>query len=163
GNSPAAVQLLKAGYVVFVPDYQGLGAPSDGVTWYHPYLDSTTAGYVIIDGVRAAKQLVPAPTSDTWAALGSFEGGQAVWAANELVENYGPGWTRVATASLSPLADFEGLADLAMAGTLTPQQKLVYVAYLAALESEHQYDVDLDDYRRGLAQQSWDVLLTCQA
>jgi S-formylglutathione hydrolase FrmB len=164
GNSATVEALLKAGYVVFVPDYQGLGTPSDDKTDYnyHPYLDSTTAGYAIIDGVRAAKQLVPAATSTSWAALGSVEGGQAAWAANELVDNYGSGLDLVATASLSPLADFEGLADAAMAGTLTPEQKVVYVAYLAAVKSEHEYDVDLDDYRRGAAQQNWDALLSCQ-
>jgi len=77
GSSADVAALLKAGYVVFVPDYRGLGKPSDGKTVYHPYLDSTTAGYVIIDGVRAAKTLASAPTSTSWAVLGSFEGGQA--------------------------------------------------------------------------------------
>ena len=161
GNAATVVALLNAGYVVFVPDYQGLGTPSDGKSIYHPYLDSTTAGYVIIDGVRAAKALAPVPTSNSWAALGSAEGGQAVWAANELVDNYGSGLDLIATASLAPVADFEGLADAAMAGTLTPEQKLTYVAYLAAVKSEHQYDVNLDDYRRGMAQQNWDALLSC--
>jgi S-formylglutathione hydrolase FrmB len=162
GNAETVAGLLKAGNVVFVPDYQGLGKPSDGKTIYHPYLDSTTAGYVVIDGVRAAKTLAHVPTSNSWAALGSFEGGQAVWAANELVDNYGSGLNLVATASLSPLADFEGLADAAMAGTLTPEQKLVYVAFLASVKSEHTYDVNLDDYRRGVAQQNWDALLSCR-
>lgn len=162
GSSAAAVALLKAGYVVFVPDYQGLGRPSDGKASYHPYLDSTTAGYVVIDGVRAAKALVRSATSKSWAALGSLEGGQAVWAANELVENYGGGLHLVATASLSPIADFAELAEAAMAGTLTAEQKLMYVAYLAAVKSEHPYDVDLDDYRRGVAQQNWDALLSCR-
>ena len=161
GNAATVVALLNAGYVVFVPDYQGLGTPSDGKSIYHPYLDSTTAGYVIIDGVRAAKALAPVPTSNSWAALGSAEGGQAVWAANELVDNYGSGLDLIATASLAPVADFEGLADAAMAGTLTPEQKLTYVAYLAAVKSEHQYDVNLDDYRRGMAEQNWDALLSC--
>ncbi len=160
GSAKVTETLLEAGYVVFVPDYQGLGT-GEGTT-YHPYADSTTAGYVIIDGIRAAKELVPVATSTTWAALGSFEGGQAAWAANELVENYGSGLDLVATASLSPMADFEGLADAAMAGTLSPEQKLVYVAYLAAMKNEHQYDVDLDDYRRGAAQANWDTLLSCQ-
>jgi S-formylglutathione hydrolase FrmB len=161
GSSAAAAALLNAGYVVFVPDYQGLGHP-DGKNIYHPYLDSTTAGYVVIDGVRAAKTLVPAATSDSWAALGSLEGGQASWAANELVDNYGSGLHLVASASLSPIADFEGLADAAMAGTLTPEQKLIYIAYLAAVQSEHKFDVDLDDYRRGAAQQNWGALLSCR-
>ncbi|WP_445170365.1 alpha/beta hydrolase-fold protein [Mycolicibacterium sp. Dal123E01] len=162
GNAAVAAALLNAGYVVFVPDYQGLGTPSDGKTSYHPYLDSTTAGYVTLDGVRATKQLVSVPTTASWAALGSFEGGQAVWAASELVDNYGSGLDLVATASLSPLADFEGLVDAAIAGALTPEQKLVYIAYLAAVKSEHEYDVDLDDYRRGVAQQNWDALLSCR-
>lgn len=168
GSAAAATELLKAGYVVFVPDYQGLGTPTGGKTdkpertWYHPYLDSTTAGYVIIDGIRAAKTLVPAATSDSWAALGSLEGGQAAWAANELVDNYGSGLDLIATASLSPIADFAGLPDAAMAGTLTTDQKLVYVAYLEAVKSENEYDVDLDDYRRGAARQNWDELLSCE-
>lgn len=161
GNATVVRTLLEAGNVVFVPDYQGLGALPEGSAEYHPYADSTTAGYVIIDGVRAARELVTVPTSTSWAALGSFEGGQAVWAANELVDNYGSGMDLVATASLSPLADFQGLADAAMMGTLSPDQKLVYIAYLAALHAEHRYDVDLDDYRRGAAQADWDALLSC--
>lgn len=162
GNATVVKTLLAAGHIVFVPDYQGLGAPPEGSTEYHPYADSTTAGYVIIDGVRAARELVSVPTATYWAALGSFEGGQAVWAANELVDNYGSGLDLVATASLSPLADFEGFADAAMSGTLSPEQKLVYIAYLAALHAEHEYDVDLDDYRRGAAQANWDALLACR-
>ena len=163
GNSATVEELLKAGYVVFVPDYQGLGTPSGGKPRYHPYLDSTTAGYVIIDGVRAAKALVPAATSTSWAALGSFQGGQAAWAANELVDNYGSGLHLIATASLSPTADFDGLADAAMAGTLNPDQKLIYVAFLAALKSQNEIEFDLDDYRRGVAQQNWDALLSCDS
>ena len=161
GNSATVQALLKAGFVVFVPDYQGLGHPADGKNIYHPYLDSTTAGYVIIDGVRAARTMVPA-ASTSWAALGSFEGGQAAWATNELVENYGSGMDLIATASTSPVADFEGLADAAVAGSLTPDQKLIYVAFLAAVKSEYPYDVELDDYRRGTAEQNWDALLSCQ-
>jgi len=95
--------------------------------------------------------------------LGSFEGGQAAWATNELVDNYGSGLNLIATASLSPIADFEGLADAAMAGTLTPDQKLVYVAFLAALKNENPYELELDDYRRGTAEQNWDALLSCQS
>ncbi|WP_067844515.1 lipase family protein [Mycolicibacterium wolinskyi] len=160
GNSGTVQELLKAGFVVFVPDYQGLGKPSDGKDIYHPYLDSTTAGYVIIDGVRAALTMVP-EASTSWAALGNYQGGQAAWAANELVANYGSGLELVATASLSPIADFEGLADAAMAGTLTPEQKLIYVAFLAAVKNAYPYDFELDDYRRGNAEQHWDALMSC--
>lgn len=162
GNVAVVTALLDAGNVVVVPDYQGLGVLPAGRTEYHPYADSTTAGYAVIDGVRAARELVSVPTSTSWAAVGSFEGGQAVWAANELVDNHGAGLDLVATASLSPLADFRGLVDAAAAGTLSPEQKLVYIGYLAALYAEHEYDLDLDDYRRGAAQENWSALLSCR-
>ena len=75
-NASSTVEaLLKAGSVVTVPDYQGLGNPSDGTHIYHPYLDSTTAGYNMIDSVRAAHTLLP-QTSTSWAALGVLQGGQ---------------------------------------------------------------------------------------
>jgi hypothetical protein len=96
--------------------------------------------------------MVPA-ASTSWAALGSFEGRQAAWATNELIANYGSGLELIAKASLSPISEFEGLADAAMAGTLTADQKLVYIAFLAALKSEFPHDVELDDYRRGSAEQ----------
>ena len=88
-RSPAVIDmLLKAGYVVAVPDYQGLGEPSDGERLYHPALDSTTAGYNLMDAVRAAKKQVD-DTSPIWAAVGEVQGGQAAWAVNELADNTG--------------------------------------------------------------------------
>lgn len=161
GEADTVVALLNAGYVVTVPDYQGLGKPTEPDDYdFHPYLDSTTAGYNMIDAVRAARSIVP-NTSTSWAALGAREGGQAAWAANELVDNYGDGLTLVAVAALAPMANIKGLADAAMAGTLTTDQKLAYVAYLAALKDQYYYDFELDDYRRGAAEQNWDTLLGC--
>lgn len=161
GESATVVALLNAGYVVTAPDYQGLGKPAKPDEYdFRPYLDSTTAGFNMIDAVRAARKSVPG-TSDSWAALGAQEGGQAAWAANELADNYGDGLKLVATAALAPMADFEGLVDSALAGTLNTDQKLVYVAYLAALKNEYPDDFVLDDYRRGSAEQNWDALLSC--
>ncbi|OBJ96806.1 hypothetical protein A5746_08440 [Mycolicibacterium conceptionense] len=161
GEASTVVALLNAGYVVTVPDYQGLGQPAKPDDYdFHPYLDSTTAGYNMIDAVRAARTMV-ARTSTSWAALGAREGGQAAWAANELIDNYGYDLNLIATASLAPMANLDGLADAAMAGTLNTDQKLAYVAYLAALKDQYYYDFELDDYRRGAAQENWDVLLSC--
>ncbi|OCB54100.1 hypothetical protein A5722_21035 [Mycobacterium vulneris] len=161
GEAGSVVALLKAGYVVTVPDYQGLGQPSEPDEYdFHPYLDSTTAGYNMIDAVRAARTIVP-DTSTSWAALGAREGGQAAWAANELIDNYGYDLNLVATASLAPTADIDNLADAAMAGTLNTDQKLAYIAYLSALKDQYYYDFELDDYRRGAAQENWDALLSC--
>ncbi|MGV0745434.1 lipase family protein [Mycolicibacterium sp. XJ870] len=162
GESATVVALLNAGYVVTVPDYQGLGKPAKPDEYdFHPYLDSTTAGYNMIDAVRATRAMVP-NTSTSWAALGAQEGGQAAWAANELVENYGSGLDLVVTASLAPMAEIEGLVDAAMAGSLNPDQKVVYTRYLEALKNQYYYDLELDDYRRGAAQDNWDALLSCQ-
>jgi alpha-beta hydrolase superfamily lysophospholipase len=160
GASATVEGLVRAGYVVAVPDYQGLGNAGTDTT-YHPYLDSTTAGYNMIDAVRATRKLVPDASAD-WVALGTSQGGQAAWAANELAGNKGWGLRFLGSASVSPTADLNGLADAAAAGELTQQQQLALQAFLAALKNEYGNDVNLDDYRRGIVQQKWDVLSSCQ-
>lgn len=155
GASEAVVTLVNAGFLVTMPDYQGLGL--DGT--YHPYLDSTTVGYNMIDSVRAARKLVPS-ASDRWLAFGSSQGGQAAWAANELAGDYGQGLELVGSASVSPAANVVGLADQAAAGELTMEQASALQWVLVALKAEHP-DLDLDDYRRGIVAQKWDVLSAC--
>lgn len=150
---------LKAGYVVTVPDYQGLGNPSDGQKSYHPYLDSASAGYNLIDSVRATRKLLP-ETSDIWFAVGEAQGGQAAWAVNELSDDYGHPTLR-GTISVSPTADLDGLADAAASGTLTPDQLRMYVGYLATLAKEYDGRFPLDDYRRGPVRDNWNLLLNC--
>ncbi|MEN4451671.1 lipase family protein [Mycobacterium sp. SM3041] len=165
GLAPTVATLLRAGYVVAVPDYQGLGKPAvtdDDYNHYYPYLDSTTAGYNMIDAARATHTMVP-QSSTSWAALGVREGGQAAWAANELADGYGWGMKLVGVASISPISDVMGLADAAQAGTLSDGQKVVFARYLAAMHREYQYDVELDDFRRGTAQQQWDALMGCRS
>lgn len=150
---------LKAGYVVTVPDYQGLGNPSDGQKSYHPYLDSASAGYNLIDSVRATRKLLP-ETSDIWFAVGEAQGGQAAWAVNELSDDYGHPTLR-GTISVSPTADLDGLGSRAMSGTLTPDQLRMYVGYLATLAKEYDGKFCQDDYRRGPVKDNWNLLLNC--
>lgn len=156
GDSTIVTGLVKAGYVVTVTDYQGLGLNDT----YHPYLDATTEGYNIIDSVRAARKLIP-DTSSRWAGFGGSQGGQAVWTANELDETYGAELELVGTASFSPPLDITGFADAAATGQLTPEQVPVLLAILASLENQSP-DFNLDDYRRGVALDRWDVLLACK-
>lgn len=156
GASTAIAALVKAGYLVTVPDYQGLGL----ATSEHPYLDSTTVGYNVIDSVRAARRLV-ADASDRWLAAGVSQGGQAAWAANELAGGYGQGLSMVGAVSLSPPTDLTGFAELAAAGTLTKDQQASLQLILVALATEHP-DLRLDDYRRGVVAQKWDVLSSCE-
>ena len=155
-SAPTVTTLLKAQYVVAMTDYQGLGLDET----YHPYLDSTTVGLNLVDSVRAARKLVP-NTSNRWVAFGISQGGQAAWAANELVDNVPAGPKLLGAVSAYPTADIEGLADAAVTGQLSREQKLALPSYLAALKNEYN-DFNLDDYRRGLVADKWDLLLTCQ-
>jgi len=159
-SSPTIAPLLEAGDVVVVPDYLGLGQPSDNEVNFHPFLDSGTAAENTIDAVRATRNVV-AQASARWVAVGTGQGGQAAWAANELGDNYGHGLNLQGTVSISPTADVEGLADAAAAGTLSTEQELAYIAYLDALSKEYPDDFHLDDYRRGIVAQNWDLLLGC--
>lgn len=153
--STTILGLVNAGYVVTMSDYQGLGNDQT----YHPYLDATTAGYNLVDSVRAARKLV-ADTSDRWASFGLSQGAQGAWAANELSSSYGAGLTLVGSVSVSAPLDIAGFADAAAGGTLTKEQQPAYQALLEALKNEHP-DVNLDDYRRGIVSHSWDELLQC--
>lgn len=156
GMSTTVTGLVKAGYVVAVSDYQGLGV--DGS--HHPYLDATTEGYNLIDSVRAARKLVPA-ASGRWAAFGGSQGGQAAWAANELAAQYAPELELVGSASYSAPLAIDGFVDAAVDGTLTAEQRMVLLQVLGAL-SDESADFRLDDYRHGLAKDHWDVLMACK-
>jgi len=155
GLAPFVTLLVSAGYVVTLPDYQGLGNNRT----YHPYLDSTTEGYNLIDAVRAARKLVP-DISDRWLAVGASQGGQAAFAANELAMNYGGGLKLVGSVSLAPPLDLTPLADAAAAGQLTTEQKEALQSILASLKNEYP-DFNLDDYRHGIVGDKWDLLSQC--
>ena len=157
GESATVIELVKAGYVVTVPDYQGLGLDKT----YHPFLDSTTEGYNLIDSIGAVRKLVP-DTSRKWIAFGIGQGGQAAWAANELVENHGLSLNLLGAVSVSPIADIDGLADAAAAGALTTDQKLTLQAFLAALENTYGKDVSISTIigmavRRRIGMPCWRV------
>src|SRR5262249_33287754 len=53
-------------------------------------------------------------------------------------------------------------ADAAQNGTLNDDQKVAFARFVAALHAEYPEVVNLDDYRRGAAQQQWNALLGCQ-
>ena len=165
--STTVLNLVNAGYVVAMSDYQGLDpANSSNDQTYHPYLDATTAGYNLIDSVRAARKVV-ADTSDRWVSFGLSQGGQGAWAANELSGDYGSGrirhWIRHGIGRLGqpgPAARPRRIRDAAADGTLTKEQVPAYQALLAALKNEHP-DMDLDQYRRGIVADAWNTLLQC--
>ena len=157
GASTDVTGLIRAGYLVVVPDYQGLGGEGS----YHPFLEPRTVGYNVIDAVRAARRLVPA-ASDRWVVDGSSQGGQAAWSANELASEYGAGLSLLGSVSVAPAADFTGLADEAAAGTLTTEQQQLLIGILTGLAAENP-DFPLNDYRRGAVEREWDALTSCSS
>ncbi|KZF09506.1 MAG: lipase family protein [Rhodococcus sp. (in: high G+C Gram-positive bacteria)] len=155
GSAPIVAALVLNGYAVTMTDYQGLGL--DGS--YHPYLDSKTFGYNMIDAVRAARNLVPS-LSSRWAAYGVSLGGMAAWAASDRNAEYGGGLELVGTAAIVPVSDMAGLADSAAAGTLTRAQYPLLMYALNGLAITHP-EMNLDDYRSGLARERWDDFMQC--
>jgi hypothetical protein len=161
--------LIRAGYLVTMTDYQGLGLrPTDQAppglvgpyNGYHPFLDSSTEAYNVIDSVRAAKKLVPV-ASDAFAVWGTGQGGQAAWAANEHAADYQGKLTLVGVVTAAPIAALDWLADAAAGSTLNREQQLLLLNFLAALKSEYP-DFDLDSYRRGAVKHKWDALTSCR-
>jgi pimeloyl-ACP methyl ester carboxylesterase len=147
-------KLLRIGFAVAATDYQGLGAPGA-----HPYLDAKTAGFNVIDSVRALRA-VSRDVSKTWSAYGGSQGGAASWAANEQASTYATDLNLVGSASLVPPADISDYAALANDGALNKDQRAAYIGILIGLERTRN-GFNIDEYRHGLAEEKWDVLSAC--
>ncbi|MEH6793157.1 MAG: lipase family protein [Rhodococcus sp. (in: high G+C Gram-positive bacteria)] len=155
GSAPIVAALVLNGFAVAMTDYQGLGLGGS----YHPYLDSKTFGYNMIDAVRAARNFMPT-LSSRWAAYGVSLGGMAAWAASDRNAEYGGGLELVGTAAMVPVSDMSGLADAAANGTLTRAQYPLLMYALHTLAISHP-EMNLDDYRSGLARERWDDFMEC--
>ena len=154
GSLPEAVVALSEKYLVVVSDYQGLGSP--GV---HPYLEPETAAYNVIDAVRAARHAVP-DVSERWIAFGQSQGGQAVWAANEIADEYGAGLDLAAVVAASPATDLRPMGDAVVDGDLSTDQIVLWPLLLHGLHAAHP-EVDPFDYLHGGLADRRDVFLTC--
>jgi hypothetical protein len=143
GELPAVLPLLQQGFVIAATDYEGLGTPGP-----HPYLVPTSEGRSVIDSVRAARSLVP-DTSKRWAAFGASQGGQAVWAANELSRSWGEGLDFVGSAAAAPAADITGSTAFVPAG-LTPGARGLFPLVLYGLKQQHP-ELRYSDYLEGPA------------
>lgn len=154
GSLTAVIPFLTYGYVVTMSDYQGLGTPGP-----HPYLDPKTAGYNVIDSVRAAREVVP-DTSGSWISYGVSQGGQAVWAANEMAADYGGDLRLLGSISIAPPTDLRPIVDSMVAGTLTTAQKVLLPLLLEGVRAVRP-ELNIDDYLRGVMRTRMDVFLTC--
>ena len=147
--------MMSRGYVVALPDYQGLGL----VGQRHSIIDAATLGNNMIDAARAVRRVLPT-ASTRWAAFGAGEGGLAAWGATERAGTYGGGLDLVGAVALSPLTDISGLADAAENGTLIPDQYRLLIMLVEDLASTSP-GFNADDYRAGLAKDRWDLLTDC--
>lgn len=154
-GAAALVQgFTAAGFAVAITDYEGLGHAG-----HHAYLDNITAGYDVIDAVRALRTVFPS-VGTRWAAFGGSQGGGAAWAANELAATYAPELDLVGAAALAPAANMVGLVDKAAAGTLTTDQGPL-LQWVLESWARRDPSVNLDDYRSGTAAQDWTALSAC--
>lgn len=127
GYGPIVQSLLANNYAVALSDYEGLGQHGS-----HPYLEPRTAAFNTIDAVRAMGN-ISSSVSRQWVAAGYSQGGQAVWAANELDSFYGDGLRLVGTVALAPGANVTGVVDLARSRSLTDEQRALFPLLIAGL------------------------------
>jgi pimeloyl-ACP methyl ester carboxylesterase len=152
GTIGLVTPFLERGTVVVVTDYQGLGTAGEPA-----YLDRDAAAYDVIDAVRAARNVVP-DVGTRWGAVGTSQGGQAVWAAAERNENYGDGLQLVGAAALSPTADLTRFFAPETEQSV-PRQLLVPYLY----EGLHTADpsAERSDYIRGTFADNVTALTAC--
>ncbi|WNG86724.1 lipase family protein [Mycobacterium sp. ITM-2016-00317] len=127
--------MLDRKYAVALSDYEGLGPFGT-----HLYLEQRTAAFNTIDAVRALREISPT-VSTRWAAIGYSQGGQAVWAANELNPYYGGGLDLVGSVALAPAANVTATADLIWSRSVTEEQLALYPLFIVGLG---RYNPDLD-------------------
>ena len=154
GYDLVVASLVSLGFVVTLPDYEGLGSPGT-----HPLLEPRTVAFNMIDAVRAARNLVPS-SSTKWFAVGISQGGQASWAANEYAVEYGDGLELLGSASMAPVVDMSKFATLAETGWLSREQQVLMPMLVYGLRATHP-DLDPADYLSGALMKNTDVWLAC--
>lgn len=77
-----ADNLLKDGYVIIAPDYEGLGV--DGI---HPYLNLSSEAKSIIYAVKALQNKYQSDFQGDWMVVGQSQGGQAALGVAEYADD----------------------------------------------------------------------------
>jgi acetyl esterase/lipase len=121
GYADLIADLVDEGYLVVATDYEGLGTPGA-----HTYLNADAEARAMVDGVVAARALVPDAGTE-WAAVGHSQGGQAAIGAGELAGR-AHGLTYVGAVAFAPAQhELEGVEAIASDPSNAP-----YLAYMAA-------------------------------
>lgn len=98
GDQRLGQHYVDAGYVWVATDYDGLGPPGQR----HPYLSGFTAGYDVIDIVRAARRIPTTQAGTRWVAYGHSQGGQAALFAAQLAPTWAPELQLIGTVASAP-------------------------------------------------------------
>lgn len=126
--TPALTEMIARGYVVVAPDYAGLGTSQP-----HPYLIGTSAGYSVLDAVRAAKGIADAGAGSRFAVWGESQGGHAALWTGQLARQHAPELTLVGVAAAAPPTD---LIENLTGGT-DPSVRAFLTAFTAHSWSQH--------------------------
>ncbi len=146
---------LAEKYAVALTDYEGLGESGS-----HPYLEPRTEAFNTIDAVRAMREITPA-VSARWVAVGYSQGGQAVWAADELNSYYGNGLQLQGSVALAPSVNSTGGADLVWSGSLTDEQRGSFPMAMIG-GARYNPDLDADAFLHGSADYFRALLSRCK-
>jgi pimeloyl-ACP methyl ester carboxylesterase len=102
-------RLVRQGYVVAAPDYEGLGTPG-----LHSYMQTDAEAYATIDAARAARRMgeqVGVDVSTRWAVIGHSQGGHAAVGAAELAPERAPEFQMVGAVALAPFVMLRRLME----------------------------------------------------
>jgi hypothetical protein len=155
GYAPMIQSYLADKYAVAVTDYEGLGESGS-----HPYLEPQTAAFNTIDAVRAMRAISPT-VSARWIAVGYSQGGQAVWAADELNSYYGHDLQLQGTVALAPAVNLTGVADLVTSGSLTDDQRSRFPLGIIGA-ARYNPALDADGFLHGSADYFRDQFSRCE-
>lgn len=103
---PQLERWVDAGYAVVTTDYQGLGTPGP-----HPYLVGKAEGRSILDGVLAARRLVP-DLGRRFVIAGHSQGGQSALFGAALSDRWAPQLKLRGTVSYAPASHILEQAEL---------------------------------------------------
>ncbi|WP_235948195.1 lipase family protein [Candidatus Frankia alpina] len=129
--------LVRAGYVVTLTDYAGLGTPGE-----HAIYVAAPEGRAVLDAARAARALTETGAGRDVVLWGYSQGGQAMLAAGALAAGYAPELSIRGVVATAPLADLP-------ASLTTMQRRADGVGYLLLAMIGLAVDdprIDLDRY-----------------
>jgi len=136
---PAAwmMPLVRAGYVVALTDYAGLGTPGE-----HAIYVASPEGRAVLDAARAAQALTATGAGRDVVLWGYSQGGQAALDAGAQAAAYAPGLRVRGVVATAPLADLPASLATLLGNRDGVGYLMLAVAGLAAADSR----IDLDHY-----------------